>query len=295
MKKNLRSRSLHLEPTLIAMITQPLPLDSVRMGLPHQLDYFIAPVKFALTAEGSGCAIAEIARVADPHDCEKLAGQALDGLESWIDRGCPANGEARWDRESPVIARDTADAVDLEIARSLDEIGWSWEAIGEASYRVHATTGSSSIGRLKIDRIGSSALRVSSESTVRVNDVVAKEALAHFALEANRRLRIARLTVADADDEAMTLVWDAIAPAVLPVSAVLPRLVEAVAFARAETSLVLVALADERIANVYLDHRFPMQSKSGSRSVTDSAPAGAVPVEAGSMIESDHHKKEQSK
>ncbi len=294
MKKTLRYRTVHLEPTLVAVTTQPLPFDTARVGLSHQLD-FIAPVKFGLTAEGTGCAIAEIARVADPHDCEKLAGQALDGLESWIDRGCPANGEARWDGESPVIARDTADAADLEITGSLDKIGWSWEAVGEASYRVHATTDSGSIGRLEIDRIGSNALRVSSVSTVRVSDVVAKEALAHFALEANRRLRIARLTVPDTDDEAMQLVWDAVAPAELPVSAILPRLIEAVAFARAETSLALVALADECIANVYLDHRFPVRNKSGSRSVTDSAPAGAVPAEARSTIESDHHKKEQSR
>ncbi len=114
MKETLRYRTVDLEPTLVAVTTQPLPLNTARVGLSHQLD-FIAPVKFALTAEGTGCAIAEIARVADPHDCEKLAAQALDELESWIDRGCPADAEARWDSESPLIAREPADPIDLEI------------------------------------------------------------------------------------------------------------------------------------------------------------------------------------
>jgi hypothetical protein len=97
------------------------------------------------------------------------------------------------------------------------------------------------------------------------------------------------------DNEAVELVWDAVAPAELPISTVLPRLIEAVAFARAETNLALVALADECIANTYLDHQFPMQRKAESKRVLDSAPAGAVPAVAGSMIESDHHRKEQSR
>jgi hypothetical protein len=270
------------------MIMQPIPLEMARKGLAHQLD-LAAPVKFALTAaDGHGCAIAEIARVADLHDCEKLAGQALDVVDSWIERGCPVNGQAREASESSVIARSTADTVDSEIARSLDETGWSWEAIGETSYRVHVTTGSDSIGRVQIDRTGSKALRVSSVSTVRAEDVVAKEALAHFALEANRRLRIARLTVSGADDEAMQLVWDAVAPAELPASSALPRLLEAVAFSRSETNLALVALADERIATSYLDHRFPVRHKSRSKRRAASTPAGAVPAEAGSVIGRDN-------
>jgi len=291
MKKNLRIRSLRLEPMLVAAITQPLPLDTTRLGLSHQLDCF-APVKFALTPQGDGCAIAEIPRAANPHDCEKLASQALDGVESWIDRGFPARGETDAERELQIVARGNAGSVDSEIARSLDETDWSWEESDSATYRVFVTTASGSIGRVKIQRIGSNALHVSSESTVQVSDIVAKEALTHFALDTNRRLRIARLTVSDADGEAMRLVWDAIAPAELGVSVALPRLIEAVAFARAETSLALVALADECIATLYLDHRFPVQRKPGSRSGVDLVHAGAVPAEAESMIQNDNHIKE---
>lgn len=291
MKKNRRFRSLRLEPTLVAAITQPLPLDTTRLGLAHQLDC-LAPVKFALTPQGDGCAIAEIPRTANLHDCEKLASQALDGVESWIDRGFPASGETQAERESQGVALGAAGSVDSEIATSLDKIGWSWEEGEGATYRVFVTTASGSIGRVKIQRMGSNALHVSSESTVQVSDVVAMEALAHFALDTNRRLRIARLTVSDADGEAIRLVWDAIAPAELGVSVALPRLIEAVAFARADTSLALVALADECIAALYLDHRFPVQRKPGRQSGVDWAHAGAVPAEAESMIQCDNQKKE---
>jgi hypothetical protein len=273
-----RDRSLQLEPHLVAMIAQPLPLQTALLGLSRQQS-LIAPVKFALTAEGVGCAIAEISRVADLHDCEKLAGQALDAVERWLECECPSCDTAPADSESPLIARDTTDPVDSEIAQSLDELGWSWKAIGEAKYQIHVATDSGSIGRVEIQQIGSNAVRASSVSTVRVDDAIAREALAHFALEANRRLRIARLTVFSAEDDATQLVWDAVAPAELPTLAVLPRLIEAVGFARAETSLAIVALADEQIAGAYLDHRFPMPRKFELQGQAYSTTDGAVPAE----------------
>jgi hypothetical protein len=262
------------------MITQPLPLETARLGMSRQQE-LIAPVKFSLTPDGnSGCAIAEIPLVADPHDCEKLAGQALDMLEAWIESGYSPQAAATSGGETPQVARDTDDPIDSEIARTLDEIGWSWETTGETGYRVHLVTDAGSLGRVEIQRIGSNAVRASSVSTVEVNSIIARDALDHFALESNRRLRIARITVSSAEGEATQLVWDAVAPAALPVAAVLPRLIDSVGFARSETNLALVALSDESIAAAYLDHRFPMPRKTKPKRRSYSSSADTVPVDS---------------
>jgi hypothetical protein len=238
-------------------------------------------VKFSLTADGHhGCAIAEIPLVADPHDCKKLAGQALDSVETWLDSGCSSQAAATSGSEPPLVARDTDDPIDSVIARTLDETGWSWEPTGETGYRVQVATDAGSIGRVEIRRIGSNAVRASSVSTVEVNSVIARDALVHFALESNRRLRLARITVSSAAGEATQLVWDAVAPTALPVAAVLPRLIDAVGFARSETNLALVALSDESIAAAYLDHRFPVPRKTKPKRRSYSSSADTVPVES---------------
>jgi hypothetical protein len=101
---------------------------------------------------------------------------------------------------------------------------------------------------------------VSSHSAVIANDIVAVEAQAHFALEANRRLRVARLGVVGSSNGAVQTVWDAVVPGVVPVERVLPAAIDAVLFARLETGRELSALSDPQIAAAYLDHRFPVSS-----------------------------------
>ena len=76
--------------------------------------------------------------------------------------------------------------------------------------------------------------------------------MTRYALEANRRLRVGRISVGTGGGAAAWVVWDAVLPAELPPEAALREGVGAVATARALTEAPLRALADPTIADAYL-------------------------------------------
>jgi hypothetical protein len=76
-----------------------------------------------------------------------------------------------------------------------------------------------------------------------------------LALEANRRLRFARISVSEADGRAMRIVWDAVLPGELADTAAMERAIEALIGARAETLRPLRALGRASIASKYTDLR----------------------------------------
>ena len=77
-------------------------------------------------------------------------------------------------------------------------------------------------------------------------------ALVRYALETNRRLRLARLSLGTGGGAAAWVVWDAVIPAELPLAAALREGVGAVTAARALTEAPLRALADPIVADAYL-------------------------------------------
>jgi hypothetical protein len=76
--------------------------------------------------------------------------------------------------------------------------------------------------------------------------------MAHFALEVNPRLRLARVAVEDAEDAGVRIVWDALLPSTAPLEQGIPPVAEAVVHAQVLTRRAFAALKDERVASAYL-------------------------------------------
>jgi hypothetical protein len=80
-----------------------------------------------------------------------------------------------------------------------------------------------------------------------------QRALERFALSANGRLRLTRVSVSAGGASLVRITWEACLVPELQAEIVLPLLVRAVACAHASTSSGLTALGDPRVARGYLD------------------------------------------
>ena len=225
---------LHLEAT-----SEPIALRSAIAALERQPE-LAAPVKLVLLRAGDAALMAEIPRALSRTVSEDLAFRALETGWRWLadgDAGAAAGGD---------------DAMLFErVEGVLEELHWSWERLESGGYRVDAE-GTEGIYRVRIGALADGELRLSTSTTVRAHAIEAKRALLHFALESNRRLRLARLAVATSEGERARVVWDAVLPAALPPERTLIGAVEAVVGARAATGRALGALGDPRVARSYL-------------------------------------------
>ena len=97
--------------------------------------------------------------------------------------------------------------------------------------------------------------RVHGHTLLRAAGELARHAIEVFALESNRRLRRARISVVRGDDEIVRVIWDAVAPSEPALGACLPPLVDAVSGARSETQRALSALSCDAVAQAYLNQR----------------------------------------
>ena len=73
-----------------------------------------------------------------------------------------------------------------------------------------------------------------------------------YALEANSRLRLSRVSIGSGGGSAAWVIWDAVLPAEVPAEAALHEGVGAVATARALTEAALRALGTPAVADAYL-------------------------------------------
>ena len=254
MNAGYRRRLVRVESELVVAVAGPVPLGVTLLAMSRQ-SHLAEPAKFAVDAEGLGCAIAEFPRIAPLDECAKWVGETLDGAFAWLDRGCRGLEEAVAPSGFGASASETAS----EIECGLDELPWRWERTEEGSHRVHADS-AIGVSRVAVECAGG-AVRASISSAVGAEGDISRDAQIFFALEANHRLRLARVSVVDEGGDAVRVIWDAVAPSAVPIARAVSMLTEAVVFARGETGRALTALCDPCIAEAYLDHRFPIRDR----------------------------------
>jgi hypothetical protein len=219
---------------------------------------------------------AEIPLVAERRLCEKLADAALDEALLWP--------EIAGDSHEPDFSHNPGSSLnpnslnpnslnpnlatfsDDEIDSALSQTSWGFRQQDTGSYQIDAAPAPGHAMRVTLSR-REGCLRASTTTSVRAGSVEVLRALATFALESNRRLRLARISVADGNEQA-DIVWDAVLPAPLPVAGALASIVDAVVYAQMFTRRSLNVLTDPRIAAAYLRDR-PSSSRSGCCSQHD--------------------------
>lgn len=231
----IRLGSLYLEAT-----SEPMALARALAALERQTE-LAAPAKLVLLRDGEAALMAEIPRAVPREDCEELALRALEAGWRWLDDG--ASGAEAAGRGNGV-ARE-------QVEESLDELSWSWQRLESGAYRVDADSPDGRF-RVQIGALSEGDLHLFTATTVRAGAAEAKRALPHFALESNRRLRLARLGVAGTQGERARAVWEAVLPAALPPERTLQGALEAVVGARVATARALAALGHPRVAGSYL-------------------------------------------
>ena len=215
----------------------PLEVD-VRVALGRQAE-LTAPVKLALSRGGECELRAEVLHVGGL-DAPKLARGALDAARAWL------AGEPYADDEAPIDEESLEDGL-AELPRA-----WAWER-AEDGIRVHATAFGESV-RLEVEAVAG-GVRVMARSALPTPDPIASDALVHFALDANRRLRLARIGLSAADGGATVVTWDVVTPSGVVAGCGVPTAVEAVVRAHAATRRSLRALGHGPVARLYLDSR----------------------------------------
>jgi hypothetical protein len=232
--------SVQLRPegaVFVATLGSPALAPQEALALQPEL---LVPVKVADSARGGSELRAELLR-ARGLDVEALARCALSRAGAWL----TGNGDA---------GAETGDVDAEDLCAGLAELprAWAWEPREGGGFHVHATAFGTS-ARVAVEApsgtphaIVRSALPAGSPAT--------REALVCFALEANARLRLARIGVAT-DDDVARLAWDAVASPGVPLERALPAAVEAVVCAHAVTRRALRALSHPDVARTYLDAR----------------------------------------
>lgn len=245
----LARRRTRLDDGLVGVCHGPIEWSTALRALPLQARLRL-PVKVVRAQDGRGELVAEIPRVLELPDCRKLAEEALDAALDWLAAGCPAP-RPRGGRGASGRAGRSAERDELEEA--LSALPWPWESDGEGGYRVRAGWRSRA-ARLSVRPVGTGALRISTGTALQSRAPETNRAAALFALEAGRRVRFARIAVAEAG-AALQFEWDAVLPGSLPLARALSPLVEAVLAARSESAPALEALAQSPVARAYLDLR----------------------------------------
>jgi hypothetical protein len=234
----LRTETLHLDTQGRIVLARWGPLDAESRGAIARQTELLAPAKLALSTHGEPELLAEVLRSCET-DAPKLARNALDVARAWL------SGEA------PAIA--ASDEEDLASALAELPAAWAWERGEGDDYRVHATAFGESV-RLAVSAVAGGA-QVIARSALATSEPGTRPALVRFALDANRRLRLARIGLNDMDDETTAVTWDAVTPTGVDLSRALPAAVEAVVRGHAATRRSLRALCHAPVARAYLDSR----------------------------------------
>ncbi len=246
---------LAVEPMLITASVGPLPLDCALAGLERQPDLRV-PVKFTLSASGV-CHLR--AEVPDDGARERCAADARAALDSALTALAGDVGQRARLAPPPAAAR---------FGEVLEQLGWNAAREESGGYRIHGP-GVGTATRLMAQPLHAGGVHVTASTlAIRTAGGRSARALALFALEANGRFRLARLTVSASDGVARAG-WDAVLPAAGVCADSLATAVGALLVARAETERALRALAKAAVADAYLEARDP-QPLSRARSADGS-------------------------
>lgn len=208
----------------------------------------MAPVKLASAASGETELRAEILRGRGV-DAEGLARAALRRAEAWLVDDRPEGAPDAFENEA--------------IAAALGELpkAWAWEPRGEGAVQVDVHAFGTRV-RVSVQATAGGA-HVSLDSAEPARHPDARRALARYALEANFRLRLARIGVAPGGDEAVRITWDAVVGPGVGLERALPAAVTAVVGAHAATRRALRALTHASVAQTYLDARGSSGAREG--------------------------------
>lgn len=242
-----RARVLRVETESRLVVVRDGPLawtDTAALARQSELP---APAKLALGPDGGPELRAEVLRDRGV-DAPKRARGAIDSARLWLNAG-------RSDVAGPgPEGLEAAETLDPEaLLAGLGELprAWAWEPRDEGGFHVHATAFGASV-RLVVEEAGG-AVRAIVRSALPAPGERSAAALANFALDANRRLRLARIGLGARPGDALPVSWDAVASPGAPLERAVPAMVEAVVFAHAATRLSLRALCQEAVAQTYLD------------------------------------------
>jgi hypothetical protein len=264
----------------------PIALGEACSSLARQ-SALMAPVKLAMGADGMAALLAETpAGAFAGAEVWAALDAALSTAWDWLqaDAGVDAR-EAVHDRRSgaqtiravaagasPASGEPLADARIPELLRAA---GWEW-AVEEIGYRVRLV---GEAPTLRVTPLAGDGLRVAVEAVpIRVASDASAQALSLFALDVNARLRLARVSVAIADDVAR-VGWDAVlwgGEGAGPSADWLNDAVEAVVGAHADTARAARAVASREVATAYLRARDPRvrvstSAENGSMRAADTA------------------------
>ena len=244
-----RAGPLQLEAT-----SEPLALPLALAALPRQPD-LAAPAKLVLLRGGEAALMVEIPHALPRADGEALVLRALEAGHRWLDEDDnAADGTAGPAGSTRGNGSGSGNETAWEsVEQVLGELAWSWRPLESGGYRVDVGGPDGSF-RVQIDALPapSGGLHLSTSAAVRVGAPEAKRALPHFALESNRRLRLARLGVTATGAERARAVWEVVLPAPLPLERTLRGALEAVVGARVATARALGALGEPQVAGAYL-------------------------------------------
>jgi len=179
------------DPLVLERIAATLTIECTLSQLERQ-PQLAAPAKLALCGRGDAELLVEISRGLDTRLALAAAETALGHARAWLE-GAPIP--------------PGSDAVRAAIEEALCELDWSFEP--QADGALHARLPGAETAALQIEASAGEQLRVSHELLLPLRGAE-PEILARFALESNRRLRFARLSLVPAEAGHVRAVWDAV-------------------------------------------------------------------------------------
>ncbi len=232
---------------LVEATAVPLSDVDVLAALPRQGTLSI-PAKLFRSRSGTAGMLVEIPAALGEEPARALAERTLALALDWFDGARPAaTGPA-----------DTTHLGTTHLGDALSALGWNVTPQGTGTMIVHDAPG----GPLTLHPCGDGSIRVAARPTVvRAPGAPSALALPRFALEANRRLRLARLTVTRTARGLLHVARDVILPPGVELAEWLARAADALVRARDETERAMRALTTPAVAAAYL--------------ATDGQPAGA--------------------
>lgn len=230
------------DPVVFETELWPVPAARAVAALARQPG-LAAPAKLVRSRAGETGLVGEVPRLAGLADGPGLAERALAAARAWLEGGWLEGGE-------PSPAGGPAPE---RVERALAEGPYAFARLAADRWRVDADP-DGVVARLEVAAAGPDAVRVVAEGAVALPGPECFGALSAFALAANRRLRLARLSLrAGAGSARVT--WDCVVPVCLPLAEALREALEAVAAARALCAGPLRALANPALAELYLSLR----------------------------------------
>ncbi len=232
-------RRLADDPVVFLSSVLPVPEELAERALPRQPN-LPWPAKLVQFESGEAGLVAEVPRLVEPRAGAALARQAVEGAHVWLNAAEP-------DPDTTTIDGWSAE----ELEELLDEAPYPWRLLEDGVCRLDVAH-DGVVGRMELRRVTAGGLRLCGQGAVGVGDGRSLLAQTRYALEANSRLRLARVSLGGGGGSAAWVVWDVVLPGEVPLEAALREGVGAVATARAVTEVALRALATPAVAEAYL-------------------------------------------